>query len=489
MKDLKDIDNEIIKLEEDLAVAQLTYQNISESVTLAGIAIHVIPVLIKLILALLNKIIYLIGIPLITSLIAHTGNIRRVGSSVVSGNTSIPEVIQSINFDDVKQAAKSSGNPALFIRDVNHSLRNAAKDTTKEVSDKYVGGRDATGDTNLINDIIKSPLNIYGKSLEKFVSKNYFETNRYKLLETLHHQLSHLPDKIKAQTVKCYENEFDKARFSQFEDINERFDFKVLTEAIDMIIGFMYEYLEDTENKESKLSLSIHKDLHSKNKTFTEYVDIVAGRLINTDFVRLVNESLRKDSFKFDKGDTNKFLNNYVHMNFGYGDLTEAMIYEYIDETKINYLLEEYEYNSEHMFYNLLAPFQFYSKGTSDSDEVKRLNEYHESIGRKLEKIQDELAKDEEVNGVRNEQQLSYIHALLEFMKDDLSMITQGMVAARKIYTENTQYLFNVYDYIVNDIVISTSEAFRKSILEDPEAWGIKTKEMLQEIIADIPED
>jgi hypothetical protein len=68
-------------------------------------------------------------------------------------------------------------------------------------------------------------------------------------------------------------------------------------------------------------------------------------------------------------------------------------------------------------------------------------------------------------------------------------MITQGMVAARKIYTENTQYLFNVYDYIVNDIVISTSEAFRKSILEDPEAWGIKTKEMLQEIIADIPED
>ena len=55
----------------------------------AGALLVLIPKLIKLILMIVNKILYLLAIPLVNALLFKTKNIRKTGSSVLSGESDI----------------------------------------------------------------------------------------------------------------------------------------------------------------------------------------------------------------------------------------------------------------------------------------------------------------------------------------------------------------------------------------------------------------
>ena len=102
--DLNLIEEEIIKTEKELEI-------LLEESFIAGVAVSVIPTLIKLILFLIDKLFALILTPFVLALLNKTDNIRSVGGALMTGETSVREVVSSITPDKIRTVLSSGPDP------------------------------------------------------------------------------------------------------------------------------------------------------------------------------------------------------------------------------------------------------------------------------------------------------------------------------------------------------------------------------------------
>lgn len=129
----------------------------------AGALLVLIPKLIKLILMIVNKILYLLAIPLVNALLFKTKNIRKTGSSVLSGESSIKEVVSSANLNNVRSAVVSAakGDVAGFVEELDKSLedvqaKHVSKISKENAEDKNVYETLGQRNMEIIDDINKT---------------------------------------------------------------------------------------------------------------------------------------------------------------------------------------------------------------------------------------------------------------------------------------------------------------------------------------------
>ena len=138
--------------------------------SISGALLVIIPKLIKLILIIVSKIGYLLSIPLVSALVNNTKNIRKTGEAVVSGNTSVSEVAQSIDYSSLRNAvvSASKGDVADFVVKLDESLSKVNTDEKKTFRNEMEQDKQIyknIGDHNKelfsnINDKVKNELKI-----------------------------------------------------------------------------------------------------------------------------------------------------------------------------------------------------------------------------------------------------------------------------------------------------------------------------------------
>ncbi len=138
--------NELLTIKEELNILNTEYEvavktlEISESV--AGLMLLIIPKLIALILAILQKIFYILTIPVVVAIIGSSKNIRITGKKLFKKETTLREVSKSIDMDSIRAAAASlsPGDGASVVRAINTILENAANESKKEYMDRIEEG-------------------------------------------------------------------------------------------------------------------------------------------------------------------------------------------------------------------------------------------------------------------------------------------------------------------------------------------------------------
>ena len=229
----------------------------------AGALLVLIPKLIKLILMIVNKILYLLAIPLVNALLFKTKNIRKTGSSVLSGESSIKEVVSSANLNNVRSAVVSAakGDVAGFVEELDKSLedvqaKHVSKISKENADDKNVYETLGQRNMEIIEDINKT-------MRDKLKVVQFIDPKQLKILRD---SLEMMKDENLVHLTFDYIAGFDYETLNRFEEVNHRYDLVYLEKYLKFVEGLVSS-LE--EGNDISLVDTVRQDTSDNRKIFT----------------------------------------------------------------------------------------------------------------------------------------------------------------------------------------------------------------------------
>ena len=440
----------------------------------AGALLVLIPKLIKLILMIVNKILYLLAIPLVNALLFKTKNIRKTGSSVLSGESSIKEVVSSANLNNVRSAVVSAakGDVAGFVEELDKSLedvqaKHVSKISKENAEDKNIYETLGQRNMEIIDDINKT-------MREKLKVVQFIDPKQLKILRD---SLEMMKDENLVHLTFDYIAGFDYETLNKFEEVNHRYDLVYLEKYLKFVEGLVSS-LE--EGNDISLVDTVRQDTSDNRKIFTSYfLECVAKMKPIEDWLP---KDLFQNHFRLNDG---KVLSN-LKVNTDYGDFKYLIDQGKMKHGPIIEMLKEAGDDLDNLNAMSTRSYAFYSghiKNVNNSNEIEERRKY---IDDKLKQMQERVEKlNPESIGYGLEH--SYVEALLEFLRNDLSNILYTIKHAKMSYLDNYEGMIEVIKTMSEEIAGSYMYLIIDDIIKNPNIYKV-TEDGLKIIVTKFKE-
>ena len=448
--DLNLIEEEIIKTEKELEI-------LLEESFIAGVAVSVIPTLIKLIIFLIDKLFALILTPFVLALLNKTDNIRSVGGALMTGETSVREVVSSITPDKIRTVLSSGPDPAKIIENVNDALSDAAKNQKKTIRQQ-----DRISEYALYNDL--SPKDIFKEINKEITNKvgidNVIDLDVLKSFDKIE-KLEDLKTFL-SNTEVNYFPELTSDRLDSFKDSLQRYDLVKINNVIGYLGIILREYIDNTI--EPSTQIAMEKDYRSKDNTFNMYIENMLIKIKHNGFEKYIPKELLENHFKYDN--ENNMVNNFT-ANAQEGDFKTFKDNNLFVKDKLYNVFETFKFDVDNVHASMLRSLLTICDSPENSKKIKA--EYDILKGR-LEHMKEELEKEKKET---NEEMFYYIKSFLNFAIEDIKQITATVQESRKRYHENYNKMLNLFDNMVDGVCNSVWKVFLSDIKRNHSSYNI----------------
>ena len=452
--ELKSIQEEVLLLNKEYEVAVKTLE-ISES--LGGLMLLVIPKLIALILVIVQKIFYILSIPVVLALVNNSKNIRITGKRLFRKETTLREVGKSINLDSVRAAASSlsPGDGASVIKAINAVLENVAKESKEEYMRKIQSGdyKEAIdGALNSYMEHVKTDMGSLKPSMRGAISFS----NPEELQKLIIDDYVYGPDKMNLYCIPIQKEDLAYMR----REIH-RYDMVDMEKAV-MIID---DHIRDLENL-NNVNLTAHV------RSVRENPDKIFEEFYNTMYAKMKRMHTKLKMF-----DPVLFKDNYtVKGNEIFSNLKENKDGDFMHNIQPMNLAE------------ILKVVDLKDLGTSTMDVFEYFAAANIMTDKELDKRQKDMTNTfkEFENRIKNADgdkydggfPEKYVKASLEFIRTDLLNRFHTITTAR-IYIHE---ILDGSEDIITDILTAFSDTIMTFIMDDmeshPEAYNTDSEKL-----------
>ena len=458
--------NELLTIKEELNSLNTEYEvavktlEISESV--AGLMLLIIPKLIALILAIVQKIFYILTIPVVVAIIGSSKNIRITGKKLFKKETTLREVSKSIDMDSIRAAAASlsPGDGASVVRAINTILENAANESKKEYMDRIEEGdyKEAI-DAALAKYMSKVETEMNSASPSMRGAVNF--KNQGQLKDLIVEDYVFGPDKMNLYCIPIMKEDLAYMR----REIH-RYTMDDMDKAVEIIDAHIRDletfespdllaHVRDTMNNPDKIFEEFYKTMHAKMKRMHLKLNMFDPHLFKDSYTARGDNEISNNLRENEEGD---FMKRIQPMNL-------AEILKTIDLKDLGT--------------STLDVFEYFAAANTMPD--KELNKRRDDLTKKFKEFEERIQKSDGRNydGGFPEK---YVKASLEFIRIDLLNRFHTITSAR-IYIHE---ILDDSEDIITDILTAFGDTIMTFIIDDmehkPEAYNT-TKEELKKMM------
>ena len=444
-------------------------KNITESIE--GVLLILIPKLIKLILIIIGKIAYLLAIPLVNALIKDTKNIRRTGDSVLRGETSMGEVVSSINYADVRSAvvAASKGDAAEFVSKLDSSLADVKTAEVKKISETIIDDGHIYDNLGKHNKDMIQHINSKLRSELKIVK--FIDDSQIKVLTD---SLEMLKDENLIHTDVTYIAGINDSILSEFESKNHRYDLVFMDKYVDKV-DILVEYLEKVSSVE--LVDEVREDTHNNKKVFNSYyLDCVAPM---NNIKEFLPPELFSDHFRVNN--EGKVMSN-LKSTSDRGDFEHLKNTGKIQKKTVLEVLKECKGDLDDLNAATIRIFGFYAGHINNKNNESEINKRRDNIKATLDNMQERI---EALNpaAIGNGIEHSYVVALLDFLRTDLTNVMNTIKTSKIYFMDNHEAMMDVVDIMSEEIIGTYMYLILDDIVRNPNIYKA-TDTAMQTIVA-----
>ena len=446
---LEIIEQEIIRTEKEIEV-------LLEESFIAGVAVSIIPALIKLLIFLVDKLFALILTPFVIALINKTDNIRSVGGSLISGETSVKEVVTSISSDKVRTVLTSGPDPAKIIENLNDALSDVAKNKKKEVRQQA-----RVEEFALYKDL--SPKDIFAEINKEVSSKvgidNIVNLNELKSFDKIE-KLEDLKVFLNNVEVNYFE-EISSDKIDLFKESLYRYDLTKINKVIGYIGTLLQEYKDNLVTQSTDVAME--RDYRSQKSIFNMYYDNMLTKIERNGFIKFVPTELLSNHFSYDS--ENNMKNNFQANKDG--DFKHFRDKNLFIKDKLFNVFEHFKFDVDDVHSSMLRSLL----AICDSPEnTKHIKSEYEILRNRLETMKKDL---EENKNQHNDNMFYYLKSFMDFMIEEMKQITATVQESRSRYHENYNKLLLLFDNMVDGVCNSVWKVFLNDIKKNHSNYNI----------------